>query len=126
MRRWGALRAVALAGAAVVLLSGCLKLDINLTVRSDDKVDGTFIVGVDKQVAALLPGGIANLDQLITNGEQPEINGAEDVKVPLRTKTTSSSASRSRSTERRSRRPAAAPRQPGRPLHQARRRPSTA
>ena len=81
MRRWGALRAVALAGAAVVLLSGCLKLDVNLTVRSDDKLDGTVIVGVDKQVAALLPGGAANVGQLINNGGQPEISGAEDVKT---------------------------------------------
>ena len=79
MRRWGALRAVALAGAAVLLLSGCLKLDVNLTVRSDDKLDGTVIVGVDKQVAALLPGGAANVGQLINGGGQPAISGAEDV-----------------------------------------------
>src|SRR4029079_17194462 len=81
MRRWGALRAVALACGAVVLLSGCLKLDVNLTVRSDDKLDGTVIVGVDKQVAALLPGGAANVSQLINNGGQPQISGADDVKV---------------------------------------------
>ena len=81
MRRWRALRAVALAGAGLVLLSGCLKLDVNITVRSDDKLDGTVIVGVDKQVAALLPGGAANVGQLISNGGQPEISGAEDVKT---------------------------------------------
>lgn len=78
MRAWGAVRAAALGAATAVLLSGCIKLDVDLTVRPDDRVDGTFIVAVSKQVAAFMPGGAANLDQLIPGGDL-QVNGAEDV-----------------------------------------------
>ncbi len=46
------------AGAAAVALalSGCIKLDMDLTVRSDDKVDGVMILAVDKSLLELAGG----------------------------------------------------------------------
>lgn len=67
-----------LGAATAGLLSGCIKLDVDLTVRPDDKVDGTLVVAVSKQVAAFLPGGAANLEQLVPGGDL-QVNGAEDV-----------------------------------------------
>lgn len=44
------LRAIGVA-ALVVALTGCMKLDMDLTVSSDDKVDGTMIVGLARSLA---------------------------------------------------------------------------
>src|SRR5262245_10599662 len=44
------MRVVLLAAATLLLLTGCVKLDVDLTVGSDDKVSGTFIVGIDKSL----------------------------------------------------------------------------
>jgi hypothetical protein len=49
-------RGVALAVLAV-LTSGCVKADVSLTVRSDDQVDGTIVMAVDRTYAP--PGGQA-------------------------------------------------------------------
>jgi len=49
-------RRVLLAGvlaAACLMLSGCLKIDISLTVNRDDTVSGSIILGIDKRVAGL-------------------------------------------------------------------------
>ncbi|MDQ1605269.1 MAG: hypothetical protein QOE01_3114 [Actinomycetota bacterium] len=38
-------------GAALLVafgLSGCLKMDMDMTVTADDKVDGSLILGFDK------------------------------------------------------------------------------
>lgn len=43
-------RLVLLAGATLLLLTGCVKLDVDLTVGSDDKVSGSYIIGIDKSL----------------------------------------------------------------------------
>jgi hypothetical protein len=43
-------RALAAAGL-LVLLSGCVKADVDLTVRPDDQVDGTIVMAVDRGYA---------------------------------------------------------------------------
>jgi LppM domain len=45
-----AVRVLAAAGA-LVLLSSCIKADVDLTVRSDDVVDGTIVMAVDRSFA---------------------------------------------------------------------------
>jgi len=40
-----------------VAVTGCVKLDMDLTVSSDDTVDGTVIVAVSNQLVSLIPGG---------------------------------------------------------------------
>lgn len=49
----------AVAAVAALALSGCIKMDMDLGVQSDNTVDGTVIFGVSKQLAAL-PGFDAN------------------------------------------------------------------
>ncbi|HXM58900.1 MAG TPA: hypothetical protein VOB72_26100 [Candidatus Dormibacteraeota bacterium] len=43
---------VAAAAGAVLLLSSCVKTDVDLTVRPDDVVDGTIVMAVDQSFAA--------------------------------------------------------------------------
>jgi hypothetical protein len=50
-RRTAAL--VGIAVVAVLSLSGCVKLDMNLTVQSDDKVDGTVVFAIDKSLLTM-------------------------------------------------------------------------
>lgn len=43
------------AGAtAVVALSGCIKIDMDMKVKSNDKLDGTFIVGFSTQLIEMM------------------------------------------------------------------------
>jgi hypothetical protein len=51
-RRWTVARAVAVGGLAV-LLSGCMKLDMDLQVNADDTVSGKVIFALDKQLLEL-------------------------------------------------------------------------
>jgi len=44
------LPAVFLAAVTVVLLTGCVKLDVDLTVGTNDKVSGTYIIGIDRSL----------------------------------------------------------------------------
>jgi len=54
MKRIGSLVGKTLAFAAlVVLLSSCIKIDMDLTVSTDNTVSGSAIVAVDKQLLAL-------------------------------------------------------------------------
>ena len=46
-------RAVLVAGVAV-LLTSCFKLDMNLTVSTENTVDGTMILGLDKDLVEIL------------------------------------------------------------------------
>ena len=46
-------RIIVVAGAALVLLTGCVKLDVDLTVGDNDTVSGTYIVAVDRSVLQL-------------------------------------------------------------------------
>ncbi|MEU7826193.1 hypothetical protein [Catellatospora sp. NPDC049133] len=47
------LRTLAVLALAAFSLSGCMKLDMNMTVNSDDTVDGTIIMALDKSVLQL-------------------------------------------------------------------------
>jgi hypothetical protein len=76
MDRWGLARLAALA-ALVVLLAGCLKLDIDLQVRPDDTVDGAVVFAVDKDLLELTGGSFED----ITGGETPFPGDAEGVRT---------------------------------------------
>jgi len=68
------LRAVGL-GALAVLLSACIKLDMDIAVNSDDTVSGTIITGVSKDLLPMLGGEQAVRDQIqegLAQGEIPE------------------------------------------------------
>ena len=43
---------VVVAAGALLVLSGCVKADVDLTVRPDDAVDGTIVMAVDRSFAA--------------------------------------------------------------------------
>ena len=45
-----------LAVAAIVALSGCIKLDMEMNIQSDDTVDGTIIIAVARDQAELFGG----------------------------------------------------------------------
>ena len=50
-RAWG--RSLAILSALTLLLTGCLKLDMALTVSSDDTVDGELVFAVNKELLEL-------------------------------------------------------------------------
>jgi hypothetical protein len=52
-RSRGALARIGAFAVLAVLLSACIKLDMNLTVNSDDTVDGTIIFALNKQLIEL-------------------------------------------------------------------------
>lgn len=56
IRRMG-VRVLAL-GALVALLSGCIKIDMDLEVRSDDTVSGSAVIGFSKQLLELTGGSL--------------------------------------------------------------------
>jgi hypothetical protein len=66
MRRPGGLGGLLVTAAAMVLLTGCVKLDIHLKVASDDSVSGTYIVGVDKSLLAATNDDANSLYQRLT------------------------------------------------------------
>lgn len=72
----GLARFATLAGLAL-LLTGCLKLDIDLRVQPDDTVDGAVVFAVDKDLLDLTGGSIEDL----TQGEQPFPSDFEGVKI---------------------------------------------
>ncbi len=72
--RWLA-RLAPLAALALVL-SGCLKLDMDLELRPDDTVDGAVVFAVDKDLASLTDGSLEDLVQ-----EAPLPSDAEGVRV---------------------------------------------
>jgi hypothetical protein len=51
----------ALLASLVLLLTGCLKLDMQLDVQADDTVDGSVVFAVNKDVLALTGGSFADL-----------------------------------------------------------------
>lgn len=60
-RRFGRLsRTVAVAVLCVLLMGGCYKLDMDVTVSSDDTVSGTMVVGISRD----FPGGQELLAQM--------------------------------------------------------------
>ncbi len=79
MRSLRRIAALAGATAAGLVLSGCIKLDMDLSVKSNDTLNGTIIVAVSKQVASFLPGGSNDVNSLF--GSDTSIPGAKNVKV---------------------------------------------
>ncbi|HEX5950895.1 MAG TPA: hypothetical protein VFZ96_07825, partial [Actinomycetota bacterium] len=51
----------ALIASLAVLLTGCLKLDMQLDVQADDTVDGSVVFAVNKDVLSLTGGSFADL-----------------------------------------------------------------
>src|SRR5215204_1659520 len=49
----GRLRVALLAAATLVVLTGCVKLDVDLTVSDNDRVSGTYIGGIQKSLLQL-------------------------------------------------------------------------
>jgi len=72
------LRLVAAAAASILLLTGCVKLDMNLTVSAKDTVSGTYIIAVDKALLQLANQDPDALYQQLTAtiGQAPLPKGA--------------------------------------------------
>ena len=62
------LRVVALAAATVLLLTGCVKLDVDLTVGDNDTVSGTYILGIDRSLLQLTGQDADSLYQQLSSG----------------------------------------------------------
>jgi hypothetical protein len=72
MRRNRLLALTAVALGLLLTLTGCVKLDMDLTVRSNDTVDGTVIIAVDKALLTAAGLGQTQLrDQLEKQGPFP-------------------------------------------------------
>ncbi|MGH2591725.1 MAG: LppM family (lipo)protein, partial [Actinomycetota bacterium] len=69
-RTWRTAGRVAAIGALALLLSACLKLDIDLQVQADNTVSGGIIFGVDKQLLELTGGSVEDI--LGTSAPIPE------------------------------------------------------
>jgi hypothetical protein len=63
--------------ALALLLTGCLKLDIDLKIQPDDTVDGGVVFAVDKDLLELTGGSFED----ITGGEMPLPNDVEGVRA---------------------------------------------
>lgn len=61
----GTRRLLAVAATVVMLfaLSGCFKLDMDLTVNSDDTLDGTVVFAIDKDLSEMAGGQDSEIDQ---------------------------------------------------------------
>lgn len=69
-RRWRTAGRVGAIGGLALLLSACLKLDVDLQVNADNTVGGAIIFGVDKQLLELSGSSIE--DVLDTTAPIPE------------------------------------------------------
>jgi LppM domain len=58
---------IALVLASVLVLSGCFTVDLDLTVRSDNTVDGTIVLAVDRAWAKKA-GGVDTFVESLTQG----------------------------------------------------------
>jgi hypothetical protein len=76
MDGWRLARLAALAALAL-LLTGCLKLDMDLQIRSDDTVDGGVVFAVDKDLLELTGGSFEDL----TEGGTPFPSDVEGVRI---------------------------------------------
>src|SRR5688572_5345137 len=56
--RWRTVGRIAVLGLLALLLSACLKLDMDLEVSEDNTISGSMIFGVDKQLLELTGGTI--------------------------------------------------------------------
>lgn len=74
-RTWRIVGRIAALGALALLLSACLKLDMDLEVSSDNTVNGTVIFGVNKDLLELTGGSVEDF----LGSEAPLPSGAEGV-----------------------------------------------
>ena len=67
-------RTTAVAATAVALfsLSGCFKLDMDMTVSSDDTIDGVVVLAVDKDLADMAGEESSGGDSELTEEDVPE------------------------------------------------------
>ena len=75
MKRIGTVGRVAMVAALALLLTGCLKLDMDLQIQSDDTVNGAIIFAVSKDVLELTGGSAEDL----LGGETPFPSDVEGV-----------------------------------------------
>ena len=75
MKRIGTVGRVAMVAALALLLTGCLKLDMDLQIQSDDTVNGAIVFAVSKEVLELTGGSAEDL----LGGETPFPSDVEGV-----------------------------------------------
>jgi hypothetical protein len=75
MKRIGTVGRVAMVAALALLLTGCLKLDMDLQIQSDDTVNGAIVFAVSKDVLELTGGSAEDL----LGGETPFPSDVEGV-----------------------------------------------
>lgn len=63
-------------GLLALLLSGCIKVDMDMVVSSDDTVSGTLVLAVDR---GLVEMGDASAEDLVSDGGQPFSDDLEGV-----------------------------------------------
>jgi hypothetical protein len=74
MRTARALRSIATLAGLTLLLAGCLKLDMAITISPDDTVDGEMVFAVNKQLLELTG---QNLDDVLGDATVPsDVEGA--------------------------------------------------
>lgn len=76
MDGWRRLARLASLAVLALLLTGCLKLDIDLKIRPDDRIDGAVVFAVDKDLVELGGGSFEDLIQ-----ETPFPSDVEGVRV---------------------------------------------
>src|SRR5262245_18014429 len=64
-------------GASIVVLAGCVKVDIDLTVASDDTASGTYIVALDKSLLRLTDQQADDLVNQLKSQFEPVPEGAK-------------------------------------------------
>lgn len=75
-RRRALLRAVSVAGIAVVL-TGCMKIDLDYHINADDTVDGTMIMAIDRDLAEFSGDADSLVDEMLGDEGIPEGATAE-------------------------------------------------
>jgi hypothetical protein len=61
MKRLGTAGRLVLVAALALLLTGCLKLDMDLQLQTDDTVNGTIVLAVSKDILELTGGSVDDL-----------------------------------------------------------------
>lgn len=70
-RRRALLRAAGVAGLAVVL-AGCMKIDLDYTVNTDDTVDGTMIMAISRDLAEMSGESDSLVEEMLGEDDIPE------------------------------------------------------
>ena len=73
------LSAAALSTLVVVGLAGCMKVDMQMKLQSDNTIDGTMIFGISSAAAEMMGEDAASLEP----GEPGRAEGGEDGPCPI-------------------------------------------